>query len=120
VKKSKLLGLGLVAVLIATLVSACSPGKLDVSNVTAIIDVRAEADFNTSHIVGAINNDFYEPGFSTRATSLIRSGVYYLYGDDEKQVIQAIEEMRLLGFANLTNLGSFEEAQQLLPLGVTN
>lgn len=119
-KKLRLAFIATLAALLVASLAACSPGKLDVSNVTAIIDTRAASEFEKGHIVGAINMDYSAGDFSTKATSQLRNGVYYLYGTSEQEVVQAIEDMRLLGFFNVTNLGSFEDAQRILPLGVTN
>ncbi|NBW73206.1 MAG: rhodanese-like domain-containing protein [Microbacteriaceae bacterium] len=112
--------LAAIAALLVSSLAACSPGKLDVSNATAIIDTRPSAEFAKSHIVGAINIDYSAGDFSAKATSLLRNGVYFVYGSNEEEVVKAIEDMRLLGFLTVTNVGSFEDAQRLLPLGVTS
>lgn len=106
------------ATMVAGLVG-CAGVKLDVSDVTAIVDIRSAEDFQTSHIVGAVNIDFDKGFFASEVTSLRRNGKYYLYGKDETQVGKAKEEMSQLGFVNVTNIGSFEDAKRLLPLGVT-
>ena len=110
------------AVVAASLVAglnSCSGVKLDVTDVTAIVDIRSADEFENSHIVGSINMDFDAGYFAAEATNLRRNGKYYLYGKDEAQVSKAMDELNVMGFVNVTNIGSFEDAKRLLPLGVT-
>jgi rhodanese-related sulfurtransferase len=100
-------------------VSACSPGKLDVTDVKAIIDIRTPEDFATSHIVGSINFDFERGDYLANVSLFERGGKYYLYGSSEEQSASAMDEMFSLGFTNVINLGSYEDAQRVLPLGIT-
>ncbi len=100
-------------------VSACSPGKLDVTDVKAIIDIRTPEDFAPSHIVGSINFDFERGDYLANVSLFERGGKYYLYGASEEQSANAMNEMFSLGFTNVVNLGSFEDAQRVLPLGIT-
>lgn len=108
-----------IAALLISSLSSCSPAKLDVSDVSAIIDIRTADDFAAGHIVGAINNDYSIGDFIANATSLNRSGKYYVYGKNESDVAKALDDMFGMGFVNVTNIGSYEDAQRLLPLGVT-
>jgi hypothetical protein len=48
-----------------------------------------------------------------------KSGKYYVYGADETEAGKAMGDMLSLGFTNVINLGSFKDAQRVLPLGVT-
>ena len=107
------------AVVLVLGVSACSPGKLDVTNVKAIIDTRTPEEFATSHIVGSINIDYSKGSYLADVSMMDRQGKYYIYGPSETQAGEAITEMFSLGFTDLVNLGSFEDAQRILPLGVT-
>lgn len=104
--------------LIAGLTS-CAPVKLDVSDVTAIIDLRSTSEYEKSHIAGSINIDFDAGYFTAEATNLRRNGKYYFYGKDEAQVSSAMDDLSIMGFTDVTNIGSFEDAKRLLPLGVT-
>jgi len=105
------------AFLVASL-SACAPSKLDVSNVTAIIDTRSAEDFSKSHIAGAINIGYVSGSFIGKIIFQSRKGVYYIYGTTADEAGQARNDMLSLGFKNVTNLGNFKDAQDVLPLGV--
>lgn len=107
------------AVVLVLGVSACSPGKLDVSDVTGIIDTRTKESFEISHIVGAVNVEYSTGNFIVAATAISRSGKYLVYGTTETEAGEALQDMLDLGFRNVINLGSFEDAQRVLPLGVT-
>ena len=109
----------LIAVVLLTCVSACAPGKLSMDNVTAIIDVRTAEEFETSHIIGAVNIDIELGDFIITVVSIKKEGAIYVYGKTEEQVGLAVQYMRDLGYPNVVNLGSFEDAQNVLPLGVT-
>lgn len=118
----KKLRFSLAAVLATVLVlsvSSCSPGKMDVSNVTAIIDTRPKAVYDKSHIVSAINIDYSSQDFLAFTTPLPRNGKYLLYGTNDAEVIAAINLMLNRGFPDVTNIGDFKSAQEILPLGVT-
>jgi len=99
--------------------SACAPAKLDVSNVTAIIDTRSPSEFAKGHIVGAVNVEYVQYVFVASVTGLNRQGVYYVYGKNSEDAGKAATDMQSLGIQNVTNLGNYEDAQHVLPLGVT-
>jgi rhodanese-related sulfurtransferase len=107
------------AVVLVLGLSACSPGKLDVSDVTAVVDTRAADSFATSHIVGSVNVVYEGGDFIVNVTELGKSGKYYVYGANETEAGKAVGDMLSVGFSNVINLGSFEDAQRVLPLGVT-
>jgi rhodanese-related sulfurtransferase len=110
------------AVLAVSLVAGlagCAPAKLDVSNVAAIIDLRTPAEFATSHITGATNIDYASGGFFADASVLKKTEKYYVYGSTTSQAEEGTASLKALGIADVTNLGSFEDAQGVLPLGVT-
>jgi len=120
--KNKKMKLSITVALTAMIVlglSACAPAKLDVSNVTAIIDTRSPAEFAKSHIVGAVNVEYVPVAFLASVSGLSRKGVYYIYGRNADEVSQAVRDIQSLGVQNVTNLGNFADAQHVLPLGVT-
>ena len=108
----------LLALVLLTTLSACAPAKLSMDNVTAIIDTRLAEEYNKSHMVGAINIEMESGGFSAEASALKNEGTIYIYGETEEQVIQAVLEMRDLGFKSVINVGTFADAQNVLPLKV--
>ena len=108
----------LLALVLLTSLSACAPAKLSMENVTAIIDTRLAEEYNKSHMVGAINIEMETGGFSAEAAAIKNEGTIYIYGETEEQVIQAVLEMRDLGFKSVINIGTFADAQNVLPLKV--
>ena len=117
--KLRILLTAVLAVSMVAGLSACAPAKLGVSDVTAIIDLRTPDKFATSHITGSINIYFASGSFYSDAGELSRDGKYYLYGETSDEASAASESMRSLGITDLTNLGSFLDAQEILPLGIT-
>lgn len=114
-------GLATVLTLVFALsLSSCSGSKLEVSDVTAIIDIRTAAEFEKSHIVGAVNIDYSLNDFGATVIEYSSSGKYYLYASTEEEAAKAVGDMIGIGYKRVTNLGSFEDAQRVLPLGVTN
>ena len=105
--------------LLAVSLSSCTSAKIDVSNVTAIVDLRSPERFEESHISGAINIFYASGSFYSDAANLSRTGKYYLYGEDESEAYEGTQRFISLGMKDVTNLGSFEDAQSILPLGVT-
>jgi phage shock protein E len=108
----------LLALVLLTSLSACAPAKLSMENVTAIIDTRLAEEYNKSHMVGAINIEIESGGFSAEAASLENDGTIYIYGETVEQVTQAVLEMREMGFNSVINIGTFADAQSVLPLKV--
>ncbi|MEY4417566.1 MAG: hypothetical protein RIQ88_4 [Actinomycetota bacterium] len=117
--KLKLAFTAALLVALVPVLSSCSPGKLDISNVTNIIDIRSADDFAESHIVGAINIDDSQGDLVALASPLIKTGKYFLYGNDDASVADAISRLAQRGYTDLTNLGDFANAQRILPLGVS-
>ena len=66
-----------------------------------------------------MNVDYSTGDYMAAVTSLKKQGKYYVYGTTEAEAGLATKDMLGLGFTNVTNLGSFEDAQRVLPLGVT-
>lgn len=105
--------LALVASLVGvtTSLTACSTNQnVDMSTVTAVIDVRTPAEFATGHLDGAINIDWEGPTFADEVSALDPNGTYLLYCRSGNRAGQAKAAMESLGFTNLTNLGSVEDA----------
>ena len=108
-----------IGLVLSLTLAACAPAKLDITDVTGIIDVRSAEDFATSHIVGSQSFPYNPSDFILSVTVFSKTGKYYVYGTNDAEVSQAITDMFGLGFTNVTNLGDFENAQRILPLGVT-
>ncbi len=99
--------------------SGCAPAKLDVSDVAGIIDVRTPEAFAESHITGAINIDYSSGDFLANSTSLRKTDKYFVYGESSEQASEASADLISIGVSDVTNLGSFADAQSVLPLGAT-
>jgi hypothetical protein len=69
-------------------------------------------------MAGAINIGYVSGSFIGKIIFQSRKGVYYLYGTTPDEAGQARNDMLSLGFKNVTNLGNFKDAQDVLPLGV--
>ena len=108
----------LLALVLLTSLSACAPAKLSMENVTAIIDTRLAEEYNKSHMVGAINIEMETGGFSAEAAAIKNEGTIYIYGETAEQATQAVLDMRELGFKSVINIGTFADAQNVLPLKV--
>ncbi|MEY2816468.1 MAG: hypothetical protein RJA78_1044 [Actinomycetota bacterium] len=109
------------AVLAVSLIAGlagCAPAKLDVSDVAGIIDVRTPAEFRKSHIAGAINIDYSSLDFLANSTSLIKTDKYLVYGENSDQATAAAADLISIGISDITNLGSLEDALNVLPIGI--
>jgi rhodanese-related sulfurtransferase len=91
-------------------VSACAPENTDMSTVTAVIDVRTPAEFAEGHLDGAINIDWQGATFADEIAQFDPAGAYIIYCRSGNRSAQAISAMTDMGFTNLTNAGSVEEA----------
>lgn len=66
-----------------------------------ILDVRSPAEFAASHLRGAINVDFQDPGFRDKVSLLSRQDSYITYCNGGRRGGRAAETMRWLGFAKV-------------------
>jgi rhodanese-related sulfurtransferase len=108
----------LLALVLLTSLSACAPAKLSMDDVTEIIDTRTAEEYNKSHIVGAINIEMATGGFSAEAVEVENKGTIYIYGETVEEAAEAVLNMRELGFKSVLNIGTFADAQNVLPLKV--
>ena len=111
------------AVLSVSLISGlagCAPAKLEVTDKVAIVDVRTPEAFAESHIVGAINVDYSNPDFLLNAAELKPADKFYVYGENSDQAGEAVRGLLSLGLPDVTNLGNLQDAELVLPVGVTN
>ena len=110
----------LLALVLLTSLSACAPAKLSMDNVTEIIDTRTADEYNKSHMVGAINIEMAAGGFSAEVAEIAPEGTFYVYGETVEEASEAVINMRELGFTSVINIGTFADAQNVLPLQVTD
>ena len=90
--------------------TACAPQTVDMSTVTAVIDVRTPAEFAEGHLDGAVNVDWEGPNFAQEISVFDPAGTYILYCRSGNRAGQALSAMTDLGFENLTNAGGLDAA----------
>lgn len=103
----------LVVALFATFsLSACSSqGPIDMSSVSAVIDVRTPAETADGYLEGALLIDWQGPDFATEVEKLDKAANYVVYCRSGNRAGQAIEAMKELGFTGtLTNAGGLDDA----------
>ncbi|MGZ3796223.1 MAG: rhodanese-like domain-containing protein [Pseudobdellovibrionaceae bacterium] len=81
----------------------------DLSN-TIILDVRTVEEYQSAHIKGARNIDFYSGNFKELLSKLDKNKNYVLYCRSGNRSGQSCHLMKQLGFSNVENLGSLNQA----------
>lgn len=99
---------GIVIVLTACTSSPAQP-TVTVGASTLIVDVRTPSEFASGHLEGAVNIN-WEGNFAAGIASLPLDGNYLLYCRSGNRAGQAKTAMGQLGFTDVTNLGSVEDA----------
>lgn len=84
--------------------------KVPVAEDTVIVDVRTPQEFVGGHLEDAINIDVQNPNFETVISELDPDAEYLVYCRSGNRSGQAIQIMKQLGFSNVTNIGSVQEA----------
>lgn len=79
----------------------------------ALIDVRTPAEFASGHLEGASNIDVQSADFSAQVAQLPKDAPYVVYCRSGNRSTDAIATMEELGFTNLVNGGSVQEASSL-------
>lgn len=79
----------------------------------ALIDVRTPAEFASGHLEGASNIDVQSPNFTAQVSQLPKDAPYVVYCRSGNRSTDAIDSMEDLGFTNLVNGGSVQEASDL-------
>ena len=69
-----------------------------------VLDVRTPAEFEASHIAGAVNVDVQSADFESRIDALDKSGTYAVYCHSGRRSAIAVEQMAAAGFAHLSEL----------------
>jgi phage shock protein E len=99
----------MVSMLFAT--TACSTTEaVDMETVTSVIDVRSPEEYNAGHLEGALLIPVEVGDFVGSISELDREGNYIIYCRTGRRADAAIQQMTALGFKNMTNLGSLENA----------
>lgn len=98
--------------------SGCSSQTVDMTEVTAIIDVRTPEEFAEGHLEGAVNINWQDPTFIEQVSVLDKNGTYVIYCRSGNRSAQAVDTMESIGFTNLTDAGGYLNASNAtgLPL----
>ena len=100
-------------------VSACATSdKIDMTKVTAVIDVRTVDEFAAGHLEGALNYDVDGSDFVGQVSTLDTNGTYVLYCHSGRRAGIALDAMKTIGFKNLTNAGGIDDAAKATGLAV--
>ena len=98
--------------------SGCTSQNVDMSTVTAVIDVRTPAEFASGHLEGAVNIDWEGTDFAGQVAALDKNGTYVLYCRSGNRAGQALDAMTSMGFAHLNNAGGVDNASTLTGLPI--
>lgn len=99
--------------------TACSTGEaIDMAKVNSVIDVRTSGEFTAGHLEGAINIDVEAATFTSEIEKLDKSGKYLVYCHSGRRAGIAVDQMRALGFVDVTNIGGIDAAAQVTKLPV--
>ncbi|WP_371176745.1 rhodanese-like domain-containing protein [Buchananella felis] len=90
----------------------------EVAAEAVLIDVRTPEEFAAGHLEGAINIDVNSADFATKIGELDPAGTYLVYCRSGNRSGQAVEQMKGMGFQNVTNAGGFQQASADLGLPI--
>jgi len=99
-------------------VTGCASEPIDMSKVSAVIDVRTPAEFVAGHLQGAVNIDVEAADFNERVGTLAKGGKYLVYCHSGRRAGIAVEDMKSLGFTNVTSIGGIQDASVETKLNV--
>ncbi len=99
--------------------SACQSAEpIELGADAVIIDVRTPEEYSAGHLDGAINIDVQSPEFAEQIMALDKDGEYFVYCRSGNRSGQAIAQMAQMGFSEMVNGGSVEEASSATGLEV--
>ncbi|MXN93149.1 rhodanese-like domain-containing protein [Flavobacterium sp. Sd200] len=75
-----------------------------ISHKGQIIDVRTPKEFQSGYINGAVNMHIYDKNFSQRLDSLDKTKTVYVYCKAGGRSAEAVEILKLKGFAHVVEL----------------
>jgi len=96
-------------------VTACAPAgqQVEVTSEMMIIDVRTPQEFAEGHLEGAVNIDVQSPEFDSIVANLPTDGEYFIYCRSGNRSGQAINRMQAIGFTDMINGGSVQQATNM-------
>lgn len=81
-----------------------------------VLDVRTAEEYSASHVRNSTNIDFLKSDFKDQLLKLDKSKKYKLYCRSGNRSEKALSLMKDLGFKDIENLGSLEQAAKSLKL----
>lgn len=111
-------GLALAMSVLFTTTACSTTEPIDASTATAIIDVRTVEEFNAGHLEGAVNIPVEVGDFVGTVSQLDPEGTYLIYCKSGRRAGVAIDQMTQLGFTDMSNLGSLENAASVTQIPV--
>lgn len=79
-----------------------------------ILDVRTDEEFAETHVKGAQQIDFRSADFKEKIAKLDKTKTYKVYCRSGNRSGKAIDMMKDMGFKDLENLGSVQDASKKL------
>ena len=124
---SKILPLLSVLMLVVLVTASCSSstvsaGSENYSNATSydiIIDVRSPGEFSESALPSAININVESPDFVFEISSLDKDKVYNVYCRSGRRSAVAVDIMKDNGFRFVNDLGSLQNASNILNIPIS-
>ena len=99
--------------------TACSSSEpVSMDGVTSVIDVRTAGEYASGHLQGAINIDVESTTFADQIQTLDKSGKYLVYCHSGRRAGLAVDNMKSLGFGDVTNIGGIEAASAATSLPI--
>lgn len=91
--------------------------QVDIAS-AGLIDVRTPGEFASGHLEGASNIDVQSSDFTAQVSQLPKDAPYVVYCRSGNRSADAIAQMQDLGFTNLLDGGSVQEAASITGLPV--
>jgi rhodanese-related sulfurtransferase len=91
---------------------------IDFTAGTIVIDVRTPEEFTSGHLTGAVNLNWESEEFMQAIDVLDKAAHYVVYCRSGNRAGKALDMMTSMGFTNVQNLGSVDEAAKTTGLAV--
>ena len=101
-------------------ITGCASQQVDMAKVTSVIDVRTAGEYAQGHLQGSINIDVEAADFAERVAQLDKAGTYLVYCHSGRRAGIATDDMKALGFTDVTNIGGIDEAASSTNLPVVS
>ena len=97
--------------------TACAE-PVDMTKITAVIDVRSAGEYAAGHLEGAVNIDVEASDFMDEIMKLDTAGNYVVYCHSGRRAGIAMDQMKSMGFTKVTNVGGLSDAATATGLAV--